>query len=279
MTPVPLEDCVADVVGKAMRGLKLNDPLVAAQAGVTAAAVASLRDGRFDEATARAIAPVLHLGADALAALGHRAWYPQPVVLAGLACFNTPYADMTVNSYLAFDRTSGEAVAFDTGADCSGMLDFLARENLTLKLILLTHTHIDHILELEHLKQHSGTPAWVGERESFAAAQPFAAGREFHCGVLRIATRLTWGHSRGGITYVIAGLARPLAVVGDAVFAASMGGGAVSYADALRTNREQILSLPAATILCPGHGPLTTVGEEQAHNPFFAGWHLVNPVV
>ena len=53
------------------------------------------------------------------------------------------------------------------------------------------------------------------------------------------------------------------------MFAGSMGGGLVSYEDALRNTREQILSLPDDTILCPGHGPLTTVGEEKRHNPFF----------
>ena len=58
-------------------------------------------------------------------------------------------------------------------------------------------------------------------------------------------------------------------VVGDALFAGSMGGGMVSYADALRTNREKIMSLPDETVLCPGHGPMTTVGEEKKHNPFF----------
>ncbi len=270
MLQIPLEDTFADVVGKAMRGLQLNDLQVAAHAGVTAAAVASLRGGRYDDATARAVAPALRLGAEALAALGHDSWRPQPVAIAGLASFNTPYSDMTVNSYLAFDRSSGEAVAFDTGADCRGMLDFLTQEKLTLKLILLTHTHTDHIFDLARLQQGSAAPAYAGEREPLAAAEPFAAGREFQCGSLRIATRLTWGHSRGGITYVIAGLERPVAIVGDAVFASSMGGGAVSYADALRSNREQILTLPAATVLCPGHGPLTSVGEEQVHNPFFA---------
>jgi glyoxylase-like metal-dependent hydrolase (beta-lactamase superfamily II) len=44
----------------------------------------------------------------------------------------------------------------------------------------------------------------------------------------------------------------------------------VSYEDALRNNREKILALPEETVLCPGHGPLTTVGEERQHNPFFA---------
>ena len=68
---------------------------------------------------------------------------------------------------------------------------------------------------------------------------------------------------------MVEGLAQSLGIVGDAIFAGSMGGGMVSYQDALRTNREQILTLSDETILCPGHGPLTSVGEEKAHNPFF----------
>ncbi len=268
--PIPLEDTAADIVGKAMRGLKLTDADVAAKAGIDADAVASFLDGTYDERTARAVAPLLRVSADALSAIGHKAWRPQPVTVAGLAQFNTPYEDMTVNSYVAFDRATGEAVAFDTGADCTGMLELLAREKLTLKLILLTHTHSDHILELDRLKEKTGAPAFVGNREPLDGAESFPEAREFQCGALRISTRLTWGHSPGGITYVIAGLEKPVAIVGDAVFASSMGGGGVSYADALRTNREQILTLPDATVLCPGHGPLTTVGEEKAHNPFFA---------
>jgi len=49
-----------------------------------------------------------------------------------------------------------------------------------------------------------------------------------------------------------------------------MGGGLVDYREALRTTRESILTLPDDTVLCPGHGPLTTVAEEKQHNPFFA---------
>ena len=69
---------------------------------------------------------------------------------------------------------------------------------------------------------------------------------------------------------MIEGLDKPVAIVGDALFASSMGGGKVSYLDALRTTRNEILSLPDSTILCPGHGPLTSVAEELEHNPFFA---------
>jgi glyoxylase-like metal-dependent hydrolase (beta-lactamase superfamily II) len=57
--------------------------------------------------------------------------------------------------------------------------------------------------------------------------------------------------------------------VGDALFAGSMGGGMVSWEQALRTNRAQLFSLPDDTIVVPGHGPLTTIGEEKAHNPFY----------
>ena len=86
---------------------------------------------------------------------------------------------------------------------------------------------------------------------------------------LSLVAKHTHGHSVGGLTYIIDGLEKPVAVVGDAIFAGSMGGGMVSYTDALRTNREKIMSLADDTILCPGHGPLTTVREEKQNNPFF----------
>ena len=73
------------------------------------------------------------------------------------------------------------------------------------------------------------------------------------------------------MTFFVTGLARPIAVVGDSIFAGSMGGGNVSYKEAIKNNVEKILTLPDETIICPGHGPMTTVGEEKVHNPFFVG--------
>jgi glyoxylase-like metal-dependent hydrolase (beta-lactamase superfamily II) len=125
------------------------------------------------------------------------------------------------------------------------------------------------VADLPTLEAATGAASYAGENERFHGPQPFAAGRVFRLGNLKIETRRTSGHARGGITYVISGLDRRLAVVGDALFAASMGGGAVSYEEALRTNRKEIFSLPDDTILCPGHGPLTTVGEQKKHNPFY----------
>jgi glyoxylase-like metal-dependent hydrolase (beta-lactamase superfamily II) len=266
---IPLEDKFNDIVGKAMRGFRLSDSEVAEAAGLTAGEVQSLRGGAWDRSVALRVASALGLKAQALIESGNESWQPAPVELDGFAQFNTPYEDMTVNSYLAWDTASGAAVAFDTGADCGGMLALLAEKKLSLKYILLTHTHGDHIFDLDRLKEKTGAPAFVGEREPIAEAQTFTPGKTFDAGRLHIETRLTWGHSRGGITFLLSGLARPVAVVGDAVFAGSMGGGGVSYAAALCTNREHILSRPEETIIACGHGPLTTVGEEKIHNPFF----------
>ena len=60
-----------------------------------------------------------------------------------------------------------------------------------------------------------------------------------------------------------------MAIVGDALFAQSMGGGMVSYRDALETNRKALFTLPDDTVVCPGHGPMTSIGEEKRVNPFF----------
>ena len=104
MDRIPLEDNVEDIVGKVLRGRKLDPAEVARQAGVELPKLKALLAGEFDEATARAVAPVLGLGADALVALGQRTWYPQdPGEIDGLACFNTPYGDMFVNAFLVWD--------------------------------------------------------------------------------------------------------------------------------------------------------------------------------
>lgn len=267
---LPLEDNFDDVINKAVRGLRLTDAQIAEAAALDTAAVQALRGGEWDERAARKVAPVLGLEPDALSALGNRSYQPEPIALDGLAQFNTSFDDMTVNAYLVWDPATGEAAAFDTGGDCSGMLALLGEKKLVLRFILLTHTHGDHVFDLDRLKEKTGAPALVGEREPLEGAEEFAAGRTFEVSGLKIETRLTWGHSKGGITYVISGLARPVAIVGDAIFAGSMGGGMISYEAALHTNREQIFTLPDETVICPGHGPMTTVGAERTHNPFFA---------
>jgi len=266
---IPLEDNYTDVVGKAQRGLRLSDTELARLAGLSASELGHFKGGGFEAETARKIAGPLQLGAGALIELGQKSWYPEPVQVEGLAAFNTPYHDMTVNSFLVFDARTSQAAAFDTGSTASGMLELAQERRWTLAYIFLTHSHPDHLADLQRLEKATGAPAYAGEKEGLHGALTFAAGHVFRLGGLKIETRQTSGHARGGITYVVSGLARRLAIVGDALFAASMGGGVVSYEEALRTNRKEIFSLPDDTILCPGHGPMTTVGEQKKHNPFY----------
>jgi glyoxylase-like metal-dependent hydrolase (beta-lactamase superfamily II) len=271
MPALPLEDNFDDILNKALRGLKISSSEAAEKAGLTREQVEALTSGRFDLQAVRQLAPVLDLNPEALAASGEKSWQPDPVDLEGLAQFNTPWDDMAVNAYVAWDPASLAAVVFDTGADASPILDLIQQHRLQVKFILLTHGHGDHVFDLDRLKSKTGAPAWIGDREPLEGAESFSPGRTFTVGRLQVQTRLTWGHSKGGITYVVSGLARQLAVVGDAVFAGSMGGGMVSYPDALATNRAEIFTLSDDTVICPGHGPLTTVGEEKKHNPFYAG--------
>jgi glyoxylase-like metal-dependent hydrolase (beta-lactamase superfamily II) len=269
---IPLEDNVSDIVGKAQRGLQISDSQLAEKSGATLEQIRAVGDGKFDRGTLTRIAPILQLDAQALFDLATGEWAPANIeAMNGLAQFNSHYGDMTVNAYLVWDRSSGEAVAFDTGADCSEMLKRIADEKLKVRFILLTHAHPDHIEDLDRLREKTGVPVFISEREAAPGAQVFAEGKHFQAGKLEIETRLTWGHSPGGTTFVITGLAHPVAVVGDSIFAGSMGGGGVSYPDAVRNNLEKILTLPDNTIICPGHGPMTTVAKEKQHNPFFAG--------
>ena len=269
MATIPLEDSFTDILGKAQRGLKLPDDQLAARAGISVDDLTRVKSGEASEPLLRVLAGILGLGADALVASAAKSWYPRPVEVGGLKQFNTVYEDMTVNFYLAWDAKSKQAVVFDTGADCGPALEFAAEHGLTISLILLTHTHHDHIVDLARLTLETGAPAWVGKGEKFAEATAFTEGKTFQVGSLKIESRQTSGHAAGGITFVITGLAQPVAVVGDAIFAGSMGGGLISYPEALENNRGKIFTLPDDTVLCPGHGPLTTVGEEKAHNPFY----------
>jgi len=267
---IPLEDNFADVLGKAQRGRGISDSELSEKSGIPSEKIRELRNGEFDEQALLRVAPVLGLAPRALVDLAKGDWQPQEIQLDGLAQFSTHYGEMLVNAYLIWDPETKDAAAFDTGADCSNMLQLVKKKNLEVKLILLTHAHPDHVADLSRLHKETGAPIFISARESAPSAEPIDEGKHFQLGKIDIESRLTWGHSPGGMTYVANGLARPVALVGDSLFAGSMGGGNVSYNDALRNNLEKILTLPDETIICPGHGPMTTVGEEKQHNPFFA---------
>ena len=92
---------------------------------------------------------------------------------------------------------------------------------------------------------------------------------ELSVGKFQIKAVETNGHSRGALSYIVNGLEKQVAFVGDSIFCLSMGGSQQGYQLALNNNRNKLLSLSTDTVLCPGHGPMTTVAQELAHNPFF----------
>jgi hydroxyacylglutathione hydrolase len=274
---IPLEDTVTDIIGKAQRGLGLSDLDLAGRMGIEAGeldAVKQVRNVPF--AQVEKLARALELGPQSLAAIAEGKYVPQvKLPKAGFFQANTPFGeDMRVNAYLVWDVVTGLAAAFDTGADCTPLVEEIKKQGLTLQDIYLTHTHVDHVMELDRLCEKAGGSigVHVSEAEPLENAATFQPGVTFSLGRLHIETRDTAGHSAGGTTYHIHGLDTPLAIVGDALFAGSVGGIKSDYREALKRIRDHILSGQDGTILAPGHGPLTTVAQEKTSNPFFPGF-------
>jgi len=269
--PIPIEDFFEDIVGKSMRGRQISESELAKRTGVPSDVLARLCRGEFcDESALAKVASALGLNARALIASAGKVWRPRPVTLEGVELFNTPYRDMRVNACLVYDPASLRAAAFDTGTDAEPIFAKAEELGATIEALFLTHTHNDHIAEFDRFASRGIAPLWSNEAEPWPGTTHFSEGDTFEIGALKVTALTTSGHSRGGTTYFVEGLERPVAVVGDAIFAGSMGGGMVSFADAWRNNREKILTLPDETVLVPGHGPPTTVAEEKRHNPFFA---------
>ncbi|HEY1847689.1 MAG TPA: MBL fold metallo-hydrolase [Opitutaceae bacterium] len=273
MPRIPIEDTFADIIAKAQRGLGVADVDLCKKAEVSLADLKRVKSGEVDDAVLRRVARHLRLSPNALEDLAHSRWYPEaPVFPHGFAIFNTKFEDMAVNSYLVWDGRSKGAAAFDTGADCSGVLDTIKSEKLRLQSVFITHTHDDHVADLKRLAGETGAQVWASEREpvDYPGAQTFKENAHFHVGTLSIKALSTWGHSQGQTTFFVTGLSYPLAVVGDSLFAGSMGGSKDHYLEQHRNDAEKILTLQRDTVLACGHGPLTTVGQERRHNPFFS---------
>jgi glyoxylase-like metal-dependent hydrolase (beta-lactamase superfamily II) len=272
---VPIEDEYQDVLQKAAVGLRLGHTALALRSGLSLKEVRALMDGTYSETHARKLAPILGLDADKLVALARRTWCPEAVFLPGLHQCNMPfpeagYLGATVNSYLVYNIGTKEAIAFDTGTSAEPILECIQALDLSLKAVFLTHTHRDHVGGFEKLVAAAQTGrVFAPAEEPYTGASSLQPdSRRQLCGFDIHAVK-TNGHSKGALSYIVHGLDRPVALVGDALFSLSIGGAKRSYQLALKNNREQLLSLPSETILCPGHGPMSSVVEECAHNPFF----------
>jgi len=271
-----LEDHPGDIICKARAMSNVSASAAAKAAGLSEAELAALEESGQVPKTAHlgALAGLLGLNPGKLEAIAN-GWLPEPKDLGlwrELRWITTAAGGTAVNCYLAWDEVSREAALFDAGWEAGPIAELIAGEQLQLRHIFITHGHEDHVAALGELRRqfpkvriHSGSrTAPVDQRNR--------TNDFIHLGSLRITNRDTPGHAEDGTTYIIGTWpddAPHVAVVGDALFAGSMGRGNQSWDLARQKVREQILSLPPETLLCPGHGPLTTVAEEKARNPFF----------
>lgn len=271
-----LEDHPGDILRKAGNAKNISPADAARAAGVSEADYAALIEtGRTTrKINFPALGQLLGLHPAKLEAVAG-GWLPAPKDLTAwreLRVFTTAGEGLTVNCYLVWDEATRDAALFDTGLDAKPVLDCLAENNLSLRHIFITHSHWDHVEALAAVRA-----AWPAARlhsgsQNAPVDQRNKNSEIIHVGGLRVTHRETPGHAPDGVTYLIGNWpddAPHAAVVGDAIFAGSMGTGNGAWELAKQKISEQILSLPAETLLCPGHGPLTTVAEEKEHNPFF----------
>ena len=274
MPLIPIEDNFNDVIAKAQRGYGISDAELASRAEITAEDLAAVKGGEANLPVLRRLARHLQLSPDALEILAKKTAYPRaPVFPRGFAFFNTRHEDMTVNNYLVWDNKTREAAIIDTGADATELLELIDTHRLRVKHVLLTHAHEDHVAALPQILAATRADVWLHEREPADAvpgARRFVDNDYFHLGVIAIKCLPTWGHTPGQTTFYVQGLSWPLALCGDSLFSASVGGSPTHFREQVKNTRARIFSLPKDTVIGPGHGPITTLAHERKYNPFFA---------
>jgi glyoxylase-like metal-dependent hydrolase (beta-lactamase superfamily II) len=202
-----------------------------------------------------------------------------------------PVGPLQCNCSVIGDEQSKEAMVIDPGDDVADVMAIVERNGLTVKQIVITHAHIDHVGGAMKLKQLTGAPillnqndyallkmldvqaAWIGMRSPGAVEidASLASGEKVQAGSLVADVLYTPGHTEGSICLYFAPEKKLIA--GDTLFAGSIGrtdlpGG--SYEKIMRSLHGPVLGLPDETVVVPGHGPLTTIGEERESNPFLS---------
>jgi hydroxyacylglutathione hydrolase len=200
-----------------------------------------------------------------------------------------PVGPLQCNCSIIGDEQTHEAMVIDPGDQIDDILKILREEKLTLRQIVITHAHIDHVGGAMKLKAATGAPilmnqndyallkmldlqaAWVGMRPPGAveideAAEP---GRVLKIGNISSSVIHTPGHTEGSICLYFP--QEKKLVAGDTLFAGSIGrtdlpGG--SMEKIMRSLHTQVLALPDETEVVPGHGPTTMIGEVRETNPF-----------
>lgn len=270
-----LEDELGDVVGKARRGRGMSRDDVAELAGLDAAEIAAI-EAYESTPSANAVlrlARALGLRPEALQASARSEYAPVVPDLADWGCIEhivSRYRGMAVNAWLLWDPDTSLALLVDTGTDFEQISRSVRSRGLQLRFLGLTHTHSDHIAELDRVRSEFDPEVLSSPAEPVPRSRPVRHGEKVALGSLEIEVIETDGHSPGGLTFYATGFqgAAGVAAVGDALFAGSAGGAGVSYELLMRNIHTRILALPDNTLLLPGHGPMTTVAQERAFNPF-----------
>jgi hydroxyacylglutathione hydrolase len=249
-----LEDHLGDIIRKARAMAKVSPADAAGAAGLTEAELAALEESGTvgKPPNYPALAALLGLHAGKLEGIA-KGWLPAEKDLSAwceLRAITSAADGMAVNCYLAWDEVSREAALFDTGWDAQPILQALAENQLQLRHIFLTHGHEDHVAALGQVRaQFPKTRVHSGSK-SAPVDQRIRSHDFIHLGSLRITNRDTPGHAEDGTTYIVGTWpedAPHVAVVGDAIFAGSIGRGNQSWDLARQKVREQIFSLPPET--------------------------------
>lgn len=196
---------------------------------------------------------------------------------------------ISTNCYLVSNEETKEAVLVDPAAVPASLVRHIQEEGLTIKAILLTHAHFDHIMGIDKtIEMYGAMPVYVEESDLellhnpqlnestvYTAGYSYAGGDAVHGGdVLKLIgydfeVIHTPGHTQGGACYYVK--SQGVVFSGDTLFCCSVGRSdfATSSTSALiRSIREKLFLLPDETIVYPGHMGATTIGNEKVNNPY-----------
>ena len=196
------------------------------------------------------------------------------------------------NCSILGDPETGEGIVIDPGDDISEIEAILSKHGLMVKMILITHAHIDHIGGAAKLKESTGAPVYMNENDAglyahidvqanwLGMAVPektsidggLKDGDKFLLGTTELLAMHTPGHTQGSSCIWMPGEGTLLA--GDTLFRDSIGRTDLPGGDErqiLRSIAGKLLELPEETLVVPGHGPSTTIGREKKRNPFLRG--------
>lgn len=200
-----------------------------------------------------------------------------------------PVGMLACNCSLFGDETSREAIVIDPGDDVEEILRRLQRHGLSLKAIVITHAHVDHIGGAAALKRRTGAPIYLNQRDlpildqvgmqaAWLGMTPpekpeidadLAEGSVLRLGQSSFEVLHTPGHTPGSVGLWIP--AENKLIAGDTLFRESIGRTDLPGGDGrqiLVSIREKFLPLPEDAVVVPGHGPLTTLSHERRYNYF-----------